>query len=144
MDVEQLFDASYERVLSREVGGQDFFDAFYRHFTATSDEVAAKFRHTDMPRQQAMLKKAFYRLLSFFASSDTDYYLEKIAVLHDRRHLDIRPGLYDLWLESLIVTVRRFDPAFDADIELAWRLVMTPGIVFMKFHYDRGCMTPDG
>ncbi|MBZ9557457.1 MULTISPECIES: globin [Modicisalibacter] len=142
MDVEQLFDASYQRVLSDSAGGQDFFDAFYRRFIASSDEVAAKFRHTDMARQQAMLKKAFYRLLSFFASSETDYYLERIAVVHDRRHLDIRPALYDLWLESLIDTVRAFDPCFDADVELAWRLVMAPGIVFMTFHHGRGPTTP--
>lgn len=143
MDIECLFDASYVRVLSREVEGQAFFAAFYERFIAASPEVAAKFRHTDMAHQQAMLKKAFYHLLAFYASSHADYYLQEVAISHSRAHLDIAPPLYDLWLEALIDTVRVFDEQFDAEVELAWRLVMTPGIVYMTFHYDRGD-DPDG
>jgi hemoglobin-like flavoprotein len=136
MDFEQLFDASYLRVLNRKVDGQDFFAAFYERFLASSPEVVAKFRHTDMQRQQSALKKAFYHLLTFYVSRNADYYLEEVAIRHSRAHLDIRPELYDLWLETLIDTARRFDDRFDAEVELAWRLVMTPGIVYMRFHYD--------
>ncbi len=138
MDIERLFDASYMRVLSREVEGQVFFEAFYERFLAASPEIAKKFRQTDMARQRAMLKKAFYRLLSFYVSSHADYYLKEVAISHSRAHLDIPPKLYDFWLETLIDTVRAFDEQFDDEVELAWRLVMTPGIVFMTFHYDRG------
>jgi len=138
MDIERLFDESYVRVLDREVEGRAFFAAFYERFLAASPQVAEKFRHTDMARQQAMLKKAFYHLLAFYASSHADYYLQQVAISHDRDHRDIPPALYDLWLESLIDTVSVFDEQFDDDVELAWRLVMTPGIVFMTFHYDRG------
>ncbi|MDN3522977.1 globin [Halomonas ramblicola] len=138
MDIERLFDASYVRVLSRELEGQGFFEAFYERFLAASPEVATKFRHTDMARQQVMLKKAFYHLLAFYASSHADYYLQEVAISHSRAYLDISPSLYDLWLESLIDTVRAFDAQFDDEVELAWRLVMTPGIVYMTFHYDRG------
>jgi len=137
MDIEGLFDASYVRVLSREVEGRGFFEAFYERFVVSSPAVAAKFLHTDMARQRAMLKKSFYHLLAFYVSSHADYYLQQVAISHDRVHLDIPPALYDLWLESLIDTVRTFDEQFDDDVELAWRLVMTPGIVFMTFHYDR-------
>ncbi|MGJ7462246.1 globin [Halomonas sp. MA07-2] len=138
MDIENLFDASYLRVLSREVEGRAFFAAFYERFLAASPEVAVKFRHTDMARQRAMLKKSFYHLLAFYASSHADYYLQEVAVSHSRAQLDIAPALYDLWLETLIDTVRAYDDQFDDEVELAWRLVMTPGIVFMTFHYDRG------
>ncbi|MFP4137950.1 MAG: globin [Halomonas sp.] len=138
MDIEHLFDASYARVLSREVEGQTFFEAFYERFVAASPEVARKFRHSDMARQRAMLKKAFYRLLAFYVSSHADHYLQQVAVSHSRAHLDIPPSLYDLWLETLIDTVRTFDEQFDDEVALAWRLVMTPGIVYMTFHYDRG------
>ncbi|WP_163557770.1 globin [Halomonas sp. NO4] len=137
MDIEGLFDASYVRVLSREVEGQSFFEAFYERFLVASPEVAAKFRDTDMARQRAMLKKAFYHLLAFYASSHADYYLQEVAISHSRAHLDIPPALYDLWLETLIDTARDFDEQFNDDVELAWRLVMTPGIVYMTFHYDR-------
>lgn len=144
MDIETVFDASYARVLERQVDGKGFFEAFYERFVAASPEVAEKFRHTDMPRQQAMLKKSFYHLLTFYASSHADYYLDKVAISHNRRHLDIHPPLYDLWLETIVATLRDFDPAFDDTVELAWRLVMTPGIVYMKFHYERDTLVGEG
>lgn len=55
--------------------------------------------------------------------------------------LDIAPRLYDLWLETLIDTARDFDEQFDEEVELAWRLVLTPGIVYMKFYYDRDVLS---
>ena len=137
MEAEPLINASYKRVLERKVDGQGFFSAFYENFIDASPDVAAKFRHTDMPQQQSMLKKAFYHLLAFYGSNNADYYLHQVAISHNRTHLDISPELHEIWLEILIDTVRCFDECFDAETELAWRLVMAPGIVYMKFHYDR-------
>ena len=137
MDVEQAFDQSLKRVCERRVEKADFFESFYGRFTGASPDVAQRFRSTDMDRQHLMLKKSLYHLLTFYLSSDSDYYLDSVAVSHNRLNLDIRPDLYDLWLESLIETVRTFDDQFDERVELAWRLVMAPGIVYMKFHYDR-------
>ncbi|MDR5866853.1 globin [Halomonas koreensis] len=144
MDITAVFDASYARALAREIRGAGFFEAFYARFLAASPEVAEKFRHTDMAHQQAMLKKAFYHLLTFYAAGHVDYYLEGVAIRHGRRHLDIRPGLYDLWLEALIATLRDYDPECSEEVELAWRLVMAPGIAYMKFHYDRDAPVEHG
>lgn len=137
MNTEQLFDQSLARVLACQRDGRAFFEAFYDAFVAASPEVAQKFRNTDMARQQTMLSKSFYHLLSFYASSNADYYLDRVAISHNRSHYDIQPYLYDLWLETLIATLWRFDSRCDAATELAWRLVMAPGIVYMKFHYER-------
>lgn len=137
MSFEQIFDESHDRIVRSQVNGRDFFQAFYQRFLQTSVEVADQFKSTDMPRQQKLLKKSFYHLLIFYASNHADDYLEKIALRHSRAELDIRPEWYELWLESLIATVAEFDPAFDDRVELAWRLVMAPGIAYMKFHYDR-------
>lgn len=137
MSFEIIFDESYERVVAEKIDGSDFFQVFYRQFLNSSEEIAERFRNTDMDRQRTMLKKSFYSLLTFYASSNADHYLEQIARSHDRSHLAIRPELYDLWLEALIDTARKFDQEFDSSTELAWRLIMAPGIVYMKFHYDR-------
>lgn len=137
MNTEQLFDHSLERVLARQRDGKAFFEAFYDAFIAASPEVAEKFRNTDMERQRTMLRKSFYHLLSFYASNDADYYLHRVAISHNHRHYNIRPHLYDLWLETLIATLWRFDVRCDEATELAWRLIMAPGIVYMKFHYER-------
>ena len=137
MDVDGHFDASYHRVLESRVAGRSFFETFYDRFLAASDEVAEVFRDVDMARQQRMFRASFYHLVSFYASNDADYYLRRVAISHNRSHLGIRPGLYALWLESLISALKAHDAQCDAETELAWRLVMAPGIVYMIFHYDR-------
>lgn len=141
MSFDDLFDASYKRVLEAHPEGLEFFEAFYQRFLKSSEQVRVHFRDTDMERQRRMLRKSFYSLIAFYASSSADDVLCKIASTHSARELDIKPALYDLWLESLIDTVRDFDPdcrdpACSDDIELAWRLVMSPGITYMKFKHS--------
>ncbi|MDI9244150.1 globin [Marinobacter sp. CHS3-4] len=136
MSFDNIFDASYERVQSARVNGLEFFDAFYRRFLLSSQEVRMLFRNTDMAVQKRMLKKSFFSLVSFYASGAIDDVLRKTAYLHSAEQLNIKPHLYDLWLECLIDTVSDFDPEFEDDVELAWRLILSPGITYMKFGYD--------
>ena len=64
-------------------------------------------------------------------------YLEKIAQKHSQSAHDIPPQLYDLWLDTLVKTVKEFDPDFNEEVELSWRLVLSSGITYMKFKYDK-------
>lgn len=138
MGFEATFDASYQRILSVNKNGNDFFDAFYRRFLASDLQVAERFANTHMATQQKMLKKSFYSLFAFYASGQTDDAILSIAERHNQKNLDIKPEFYDLWLECLIQTIKEYDSQFCDDIELAWRLVMTPGITYMKFKYNKG------
>ncbi|MEX2122608.1 MAG: globin [Woeseia sp.] len=130
-DVELVND-SLERCTRRH----EFFEAFYRRFSESSDEVAAKFAGTDLRGQTRALRESFYLLLRALGGEpDAWQSLELRALRHDRRHLDIRPGLYGLWLECLLETIRSFDPKVDATIEAAWRRTMKKGIDFMIERY---------
>jgi len=137
MSFEEIFDDSYKRALNTERDGNDFFESFYDHFLSGQKEIAKRFVNTDMVVQQSMLKKSFYSLFAFYASGQTDDSIRKIAEKHNRNNLDIRPEFYDRWLECLITIVSQYDDEFSEDVELAWRLVMTPGITYMKFKYDK-------
>ena len=117
--------------------GKDFFEAFSARFLSSSAEIAERFANTDMQHQKKMLRKSFYSLFAFYASGQGEDYIRRIAESHNRAHLDIRPEFYDIWLECLIATVDEYDEEFCEDTELAWRLVMTPGITYMKFKYDK-------
>ncbi|WP_404362587.1 globin [Marinobacter sp.] len=134
---EEIFDESYERVVRETRGDVDFFEAFYERFLDADPAVREKFRWTDMTDQRRILKKSFYSLVVFYVSGTPDLPLENIARSHSARGLDIRPELYDLWLECLVDTVREYDPQADDEIELAWRLVLSSGITYMKFQYNR-------
>ncbi len=136
MSFDDIFDNSFDRVLANSRDNRDFFDAFYQHFLSASPEVRMLFRNTDMAHQRSMLKKSFFSLVAFYASGAVDDVLHKIAHTHSARALNIEPHLYDLWVECLIDTVRAFDPEYNDDVELAWRLILSPGITYMKFGYN--------
>lgn len=136
MNFEQTFDESYHRVMTIYKENPSFFDIFYEIFFSASPEIEQYFAHTDMQRQKEIMSKSFYNLFIFYGSDHADDYLSKIAATHSKKGLNIRPELYDTWLESIIKTVAHCDPEFDNDIELAWRLVLSAGIVYMKFKYD--------
>ena len=139
MNYEKLFEDSYSRVLGEGIGlsdqGKYFFQSFYDNFFSKSDEIREKFTNVDMPAQVGVLQKSMVHILSFYVAKTDSEYLHSIAMTHSRGQYDIKPEYYDIWLESLLETVRNMDPEFEDNIELAWRLAMTPGIQFMKFHY---------
>ena len=129
-DVE-LFNDSIERCSRKP----EFLRRFYALFLASSDEVARKFEHTDMRRQARLLKTSLYILMMASGESERVAHLERLAKLHSRAGLDIKPELYDLWLDRLLQAVAEFDPLLDPETATAWRRVLQPGIEFMKSRY---------
>ena len=137
-DYLEFFTASLGRVAGTEEDEHDFLTRFYEIFTGTSPEIAARFAHTDMDRQKRMLGRSLEEMMAFSRELAATEGLRRVALSHSRRERDIPPVLYDLWLDSLVATVREFDPRFTDEIELAWRVVLAPGIAYMKFRYERG------
>jgi len=129
-DVE-LFNDSIERCSCRP----EFLRRFYTLFLASSDTVAKKFKRTDLRKQARLLKTSLYIMMLASGESERIVHLQRLAKLHSRAELDIRPELYDLWLDQLVQAVKEFDPMFDAETETAWRRVLQPGIEFMKSRY---------
>ncbi len=140
MDQNELarnFNDSYERVLNTPEKSGEFFSAFYDLLIGTSAEASGKFRGTDMKKQVRMLHTSVSMLLAFY-TDDQDDYLGKLAERHSKRGVDISPGLYAVWLDCLVETVRRFDAKFNDDAETAWRSVFSKGIEFMTARYEAG------
>jgi len=136
MSYEEIFDRSYERVKNLKKNGKPFFAAFYENFIKTSDVVAEHFREVDMDQQMKMMEKSFYGLFIFYATQNANDYLDTVAQRHSHAELAIDKKLYDLWLDSLIDTVRDFDPHYSNDVALAWRIILAPGIAYMKHRYN--------
>ncbi|MGD8975969.1 MAG: globin [Gammaproteobacteria bacterium] len=131
-----FFLESLYRATGGETQQQDFLTRFYELFTESSPDVAARFQGVDMDRQKRMLGRSLQEMTDFSTSRAASEHLRRTAMRHSRWDRDIRPDLYDLWLESLIATAQEFDLEFTEEIELAWRVVLAPGIAYMKFKYD--------
>ncbi len=132
-----FFLESYHRTMDNKSDRDEFFDTFYEIFVSRSAAIAAKFARTDMARQKQMLYQSLQHMVDFSIERQASEDLRRIAERHSASRIDIDPGLYDDWLDSLIETAQLFDSEFTEEIELAWRVVLAPGIVYMKFKYDK-------
>jgi hemoglobin-like flavoprotein len=130
-----LFDRSLLRCESR----WDFFDRFYDRFLAASPEVREKFAQTDFTRQKRALRASFHHLLLAAQNEERgpDAYLGDIAARHGAGQMAIGSDMYDLWLDSLLATVKECDPDWSPAIEKAWEDVMMVGIRYLCGSYHR-------
>ena len=131
-DPQQMF----RRSLALCRGRDDFLDRFYDRFMASSDEVREKFSDTDFDLQKARLLDAL-TLAADVVDGDAGAmrHLHERAESHGRHQLDIKPHLYDLWLDSLLATAAETDPKFETETEDAWREVLGHIIAYMRLHY---------
>jgi len=128
--------ADFSASLGRCHANPEFITRFYDLFIAASPEAAEKFSDTDLERQRRAMSSSLYALvLTLEGGEAATLYLDRIARQHGRQDLDIRPELYDVWLECLIEAVKEFDPQYSDEIERLWRDAMAFGIEFMRSRY---------
>jgi hemoglobin-like flavoprotein len=122
--------------LSRCLADGGFLDRFYELFVESSPEIAEKFRETDFERQKQALSSSLYvMVMALERQAPALAYLERIARRHGRQDLDIRPGLYAVWLDCLVRAAKEYDPLFSKETEQLWRESMQFGIEFMQARY---------
>lgn len=133
LDCVKSFYESYKRITEDPELGERFFRRFYEVFLATDARVAERFEDVEMSKQTKMLRESLLVMMDFFANPTISDEMDRLARLHGVKRLEIPDRLYDVWLETLMRTVEELDPKWNRDVELAWRIVMAPGIAFMKW-----------
>jgi hemoglobin-like flavoprotein len=133
--------SNYNKIFSRSLtrcvttDSDRFFSHFYDRFVPSSPAIEAMFIDVDMVRQRRILEASLAYMSEFAAFLTKTDQLERLAERHSRREIDIAPALYEVWLDILVETVEELDPEYTDEVGLAWRVVMSPGIAFMKAHY---------
>jgi len=106
-----------------------FFDDFYRALLARSADARRKFRNTDFKRQNTLLRSALRSLVGYsHGDRKGRAEIDRLARRHAPDGYDVRPGLYDPWVDALVATVERHDPYADEALCAAWRRAVEPGI----------------
>lgn len=136
-DYVELFDQSYKRMLEFKEDKKKFLDRFYEIFFSKSDEIAELFKHTHMTAQKTMLQDSLFYMRDFYLHRKENEYLQRLAKVHSKSGKNIPPEFYDIWLDSLLEAVSEYDPEFSEDIELSWRIALSPGITYMKYMYNK-------
>ena len=128
----------FEESLGRCLADPDFLDIFYGNFLGSSPKVREKFAGTDFDRQKQMLRASFDTMLAAARDEENgpEKWLGPLAERHGARQLRIGAELYDLWLDSLLKTVRACDPGWTPEVEEAWEAVMGVGIQYLCAHYN--------
>jgi hemoglobin-like flavoprotein len=130
---------SYEEVLDsyhrcEAAGG--LFDTFYDIFFAKSPAIPPKFAETDMQRQkQDVMASVLMALRLAMGDAVARQYISELAESHNRRHHDIKPELYDLWLDALCESIKKHDAQYTPKLEQQWREAMRPAIELMTAAY---------
>lgn len=124
--------------LKRCLAAPDFLLDFYGLFMASSDEIQEKFANTDIKQQTRVLADSLWAM-AVAAQGRTGSpawgELPRLADMHSHTQLDVRPELYDQWLDCLVEAARRHDPSFSAGVERAWRETLAVGIALMRSRY---------
>ena len=131
----QLANGSFNRC-SRSDG---FFDTFYAILKASHPDIEPMFAGTDFRKQNELLRVSLGLMMMFDHGNDAaKQALASIRRSHSRPRLNVRPELYDYWIDSLVKAAAEHDPDFNADTEAAWRQVMDKGISYIKSGYNEG------
>lgn len=113
-----------------------FFEDFYNDFTSSSEEIRQKFSKTNFQHQHKLLRESIAYMILFAEGGEfSQRIIDQLGEKHNRKHNDIKPALYDLWLESLIRTLRKHDPQMTPELEQRWRESMAVGIEALKARY---------
>lgn len=103
-----------------------FIERFYEIFLASHPEVEMAFAGTDFDRQRRLLRRTLTSSIMYAAGSKgVKMEVGKMAEIHSRRgRAPVSPHLYKYWLDSLMTTIREFDPELTPQLEARWKKAM--------------------
>lgn len=132
----QRVQQSLGRCLLNRTQGPGFLDAFYEEFLASDPRIKPLFAQTDMAKQKGLLRHGLAMLIMYAGDvALAKSAVEQLALKHDRHHLNIDPGLYRLWVNSLLSCVKRYDKDYDDALGRHWAEVLEPGVATMQRAY---------
>src|SRR5262245_14924265 len=129
---------AFRSSLKRCLATPDFLRSFYDFFMGYSEEIREKFRQTDFTRQTRVLADSLYAMAVVSQGereSPAWAEIDRLGARHARNELNIRPELYDVWLDCLIKAARQHDPEFTPALESAWRQTLSTGIERLRRAY---------
>ncbi|MFP4560497.1 MAG: globin [Thiohalorhabdus sp.] len=128
-----------KRSLGRCLLNGDVFGTFYNIFLDSDPRVRELFANTEWEAQKALLRQGVNNVISFYEGSATaQAAMDRIRQTHSKAQMNIPPDLYDFWVDSMVEAVRRHDPELDAELEAAWKEVLTHGVDYVRAGYDEG------
>ncbi len=120
----------------RAIAKRGFLERFYNVFLSSDPGIAKKFANTDLDKQQELLAMSVNMVILFPQENKiAKNAVNRIRTSHGSSVLAIEPRFFDLWRESLILSVSEHDPEFDDDLGAAWQKVLQVAIDYIVAGY---------
>jgi len=103
----------------------DFSSTFYEKFLVKSPEIETIFSSTNFIQQKKLLRATVKVMVNKPVDNpDLRHHIDTIARTHNRNGYNIKPYLYNLWLDALCETVAELDPDYSQELKQYWRAHM--------------------
>ncbi len=115
----------------------DFIDYFYDEFLKSHPAIAPMFINTDFKIQKELLQTGIGMLLAYLEGKPAGKMtIDRIAVSHNKTHMNIDPNFYQYWIDSLIKAVKHCDSRYTPDLERSWQKVLRAGVDCIASQHD--------
>ncbi|MDH5525999.1 MAG: globin [Nitrospirota bacterium] len=110
-----------------------FFDRFYKNLFEADRVIAGMFSESDLEKQRTMIRKAVTTLIMKHSGvQSANLALDRIADTHGKQGLNVTPYMYDVWIDTMVRTVREHDPECTLALSEAWRTMLQQGIAYIN------------
>ena len=120
----------------RALGDRELLDKFYKALVCSNPEVGRAFINADMEKQKEVLQMSLSMAILFPQDNVVaKHAMDKVRHSHSQSNLNIKPELYQYWLDALLSVVAEADHEFSPVLEQHWRLVMGQAISHIQGGY---------
>ncbi|PJA79180.1 MAG: hypothetical protein CO149_02175, partial [Nitrospirae bacterium CG_4_9_14_3_um_filter_51_5] len=129
---------SRQTKLWESVPNPKFLDRFYDIFLGSHPRIKPMFSPTQMAQQKQLLKTGVAMLISHVEGKAAGTMtLDRIGKSHSKKKLNIQPGLYQYWINSLVTATKECDTKWTPDIERSWHTVLRAGVDYIVEQYEK-------
>lgn len=128
MTPNELFYESFERCRIDE----EFLETFLADFCEHNPRFSERFENIGLEQQTKMLKASIILIYNSAGLPSVRNSVRKLGKRHKDLGMDISEQELNEWFNSLLNTVKKYDPLYDENIEQAWAHTLETGLAIMK------------
>ncbi|MEF1229288.1 globin [Vibrio fortis] len=128
MEHSERFYESFERCRI----DQEFLEAFLSDFCEHNPRFSERFANVGLEQQTKMLKASIILIYNSSGLPSVRNSVKRLGKQHKDLGMDISEQELNEWFQSLLNTVKKFDPHYDAQVEQAWTETLDIGLKIMK------------
>ncbi|MFA0078547.1 globin [Vibrio artabrorum] len=134
MTSSELFYESFKRCRI----DQEFLESFLADFCKHNPRFSERFENIGLEQQTKMLKASIILIHNSVGLPSVRNSVRKLGKRHKDLGLNISEQELNEWFQSLLNTVKKYDPHYDAQVEQAWTETFDVGLKIMK----KECVVP--